>query len=38
MDSKKKILKAVIFLLLAAAFYGIGMITDIWSLVSLPTA
>ena len=38
MNSKKKILKAVIFLLLAAAFYGIGMITDIWSLVSLPTA
>lgn len=38
MDSKKKILKAVVFLLLAAAFYGIGMITDIWSLLSIPTA
>ena len=38
MDSKKRILKAVIFLLLAAAFYGVGSITDIWSLLSIPTA
>lgn len=38
MDSKKRILKAVIFLLLAAAFYGIGMVTDVWSLLSIPTA
>ena len=38
MDSKKRILKAVVFLLLAAAFYGIGWITNIWSLLSLPTA
>ena len=37
MDNKKRILKAVVFLLLAAAFYGIGWITDIWSLLSLPT-
>ena len=38
MDNKKRILKAVVFLLLAAAFYGIGWITNIWSLLSLPTA
>jgi len=38
MDGKKKILKAIIFLVIAAAFYGIGAVTDIWSLLSVPTA
>ena len=37
MDGKKKILKAIVFLVIAAAFYGIGMATDIWSLLSVPT-
>lgn len=37
MDSKKRILKSIVFLLLAAAFYGVGWVTDIWSLLSLPT-
>ena len=36
MDGKKKILKAIVFLMIAAGFYGIGMATDIWSLLSVP--
>lgn len=38
MNGKKKILKAVIFLVIAVAFYGIGVVSDVWSLLSLPAA
>lgn len=37
MNGKNRILKAILFLILASACYGIGAAADVWSLLSLPS-
>lgn len=38
MNGKKRIVKAALFLVVTAVLWGIGMMTDIWSLITLPAA